>query len=176
MEEEQESTIADGEAEGKPSKRGGKTFLISIVAVILIAVAGGVGSAYFFFPQVAAMISGSEVADDESVAVEEPIEYGEFMKLSGFMVNPAGSDGRRALMVDVGLEGPSPKVLEGVEEREILIRDRILGKLSKLTVAQLSDIGIRDSLKMDLLDEINGVLGEDEMHLSRLYFTAFILQ
>lgn len=122
------------------------------------------------------MITGTEVADDAAEAVEEAIEYGEFMRLSGFMVNPAGSGGRRALVVDVGLEGPNPKVLEGVTQKEVVIRDRILGKLSKLTVSQLSDISIRDSLKTDLLEEINGVLGEEKFHLSRLYFTTFMLQ
>ncbi|MFT5141878.1 MAG: flagellar FliL protein [Rhodothermales bacterium] len=176
MEEEQESTDAVDGAEGKPSKRGGKTFLISIVAVIFIAVGGGAGAAYVFFPQVSRMITGTEVADDAAEAVEEAIEYGEFMRLSGFMVNPAGSGGRRALVVDVGLEGPNPKVLEGVTQKEVVIRDRILGKLSKLTVSQLSDISIRDSLKTDLLEEINGVLGEEKFHLSRLYFTTFMLQ
>lgn len=117
--------------------------------------------------------AAEEVAEAEAA---EPIEYGEFMELKGFMVNPADTNGSKALMVNVGLEGPTTEILEAVTAKEVIIRDRILGKLGKLSRTQLADVTIRDSIKLDLLESINTVLGPDEEErLSRLYFTAFIL-
>ncbi|NNE69659.1 MAG: flagellar basal body-associated FliL family protein [Rhodothermales bacterium] len=146
-----------------------------MIAVVLVAIGGGAAAAYLFFPQVTAMITNTGEAAEE-IAEAEPVEYGEFMELKGFMVNPSDTNGRRALMVDVGLEGPSTKTLEAVVAKEILIRDKILGKLSKLSVAELADVSIRDSIKLDLLDNINALLDpEEEEQLSRLYFTAFII-
>lgn len=117
--------------------------------------------------------AAEEVAEAEAA---EPIEYGEFMELKGFMVNPSDTGGRKALMVNVGLEGPSTEILDAVSAKEVLIRDRILGKLGKLSQSQLADVTIRDSIKLDLLESINSALGSDpEERLSRLYFTAFIL-
>ena len=178
MAEQQQSTGDDAGTEGKPSKGGGKTFLITIIAVVLVAVGAGAAAAYLFFPQVTALLSDTEQTAEELAEAEalEPIEYGEFMELAGFMVNPADTGSRKTLLVNVGVEGPNPEVLESVSAREVIIRDRILGKLGKLTATQLADISIRDSIKLDLLKEINGVLDkEEDQQLSRLYFTAFIL-
>ncbi|MFT4604019.1 MAG: flagellar basal body-associated protein FliL [Rhodothermales bacterium] len=177
MAEQQQSPGEEAGTEGKPSKGGGKTFLITIVAVVLVAVGAGAAAAYLFFPQVTALLSKTEQTAEELAVAEAalPTEYGEFMALKGFMVNPAAG-GRRTLLVDIGLEGPSEEVLEAVSAKEILIRDRILGKLSKLGIEELSDIAVRDSIKIDLLHEINSVLNpEEDQQLSRLYFTAFIL-
>lgn len=149
-----------------------------MIAVVLVAVGGGAAAAYLFFPQVTAMITNTgEAAEDVAEAeAAEPIEYGEFMELKGFMVNPADTNGSKALMVNVGLEGPTTEILEAVTAKEVIIRDRILGKLGKLSRTQLADVTIRDSIKLDLLESINTVLGPDEEErLSRLYFTAFIL-
>lgn len=146
--------------------------------MVLAAVGAGAAAAYVFFPQVTALVTNTgetaEIIAEEEAA--EPIEYGEFMELKGFMINPAGTGGRRALMVNLGMEASSPEILESVTSKEILFRDRVLGKLSKLTVDELSDISIRDSIKTDLLLELNSLLNkEEEEQLSRLYFTAFIL-
>ncbi len=145
---------------------------------MLVAVGTGAAAAYLFFPQVTALLTDTEQTAEElaEAEAEEPIEYGEFMELTGFMVNPSGEGGRRALMVNIGVEGPSADVLDAVSAKEILIRDRVLGKLGKLSVRELSDISIRDSIKLDLLQDINGVLDKDKKkQLSRLYFTAFII-
>ena len=172
---EQQQQPADGNAgpDANPSKRSGKTFLISVVVAVVVAVTGGAAAAYVFFPEVNAMITGTTVSD--ATAPAEPVEYGEFMELAGFMVNPAGTEGRRALMVNVGLEGEDEKALEGITRKEVVVRDRILAKLSKLTVEELSDYSIRDSIKQDMLVEINRIL-DPEAPISRLYFTAYILQ
>lgn len=124
------------------------------------------------------MIDGTEqtaedIAEEEAA---EPVEYGEFTELQGLMVNPAESNGRRALMVSVGLEGQDADALEAVGLREIVIRDRILSILSSLTVDQLTDYALRDSIKTRMLLDINSVLAQDEVALSRLYFTGFIVQ
>jgi flagellar FliL protein len=143
-----------------------------VIAVFVAALGAGAAAAYFFFPEVQAMTQGSNSQTEEVAA--EPVEYGMFLQLDPLVVNPAGERGRRALMVSVGIEGPDEKSLAAVTEKEVVVRDRILGKLGKLTVDELSDITIRDSIKTDLLTELNTVLEGNP--LSRLYFTAFVLQ
>ena len=82
MAEQQQSTGDDAGTEGKPSKGGGKTFLITIIAVVLVAVGAGAAAAYLFFPQVTALLSDTEQTAEELAEAEalEPIEYGEFME------------------------------------------------------------------------------------------------
>jgi flagellar protein FliL len=164
--------LTDPEEGEKSSKRSGKTFLVIIGAVLVAALGIGGASAYFFFPQAYAMMGDSEASDED--APPELIEYGEFMELSGLIVNPAGTGGRRHLMVSVGLEGEDAEVLEAVTSKEVVVRDKILAKLGILTVDQLSDISLRDSIKLDILADVNSML--EDHPLSRLYFTAYVLQ
>ena len=104
----------------------------------------------------------------------DPEEFGVFSEIQGLIINPAGSNGTRYLMVNIGFESDSEKTLEALGEREVVVRDAILRILSERTVESLADIGTRDTLKMEIQSAVNGVLSEGQ--IQRLYFTQYVLQ
>ncbi len=104
----------------------------------------------------------------------DQIEYGVFLELENLVVNPAASEGRRYLMVSLGLEAERQAVLDETESRDVVIRDKIIRTLSARPVEELSDITLREEIKEDLIEEINSVLRRGE--IQRLYFTQYVLQ
>jgi flagellar FliL protein len=102
------------------------------------------------------------------------VQYGEFKELKDIIVNPAGTNGQRYLMVALGLESSSSKALTEVENREVVVRDTILKILSQYTVDELASIEHRNQTKDRLMEAVNGVLGGPQ--IDRLYFTQYVLQ
>jgi flagellar FliL protein len=163
-------------AEEKAAGKGGKTFLIIVVTVVLAALGTGGLMAYVFYPEARAAATSVGLVSAPGTEAEEdaPVEYGEFLEFQGLIINPADSDGRRYLMVNIGLEAKDAKVLEVVGSKEVVIRDRILRLLGQRTVSELASVSLRDTLKEELLIAVNDILGEEEV--ARLYFTQYVLQ
>ncbi|CAM3323137.1 flagellar basal body-associated FliL family protein [Rhodothermus bifroesti] len=159
-------------AEETPTKR---RWLSGLLLAVLTLGPTGVGAwvSYFYYPtllQAAAWFSGTNPDKKE----EKPIQYGQFTELQGFIVNPAGTNGTRYLMVNIGLESNKADVLEEVKEKEVVIRDIVLKLLSQRTVEELADIQLRTPIKEALRDTINSVLRKGK--IDRLYFTQYVLQ
>ena len=156
--------------ETTPKKKS--KLLLILLPVVLLAAGGGL---YLGFTQYARLAAAAAVlADDGGGAEEEPVEFGEFLEVQGLIVNPAGTDGQRYLMVNLGLESSKASVLEELETKEVVVRDRVLRLLSQRSVEELADIGQREPLKDELRGAINRVLENGEV--SRLYFTQYVLQ
>ncbi len=143
-------------AEAPPKKRGR---LLLVLPVLALLAGGGLGYARY-----------QEAAGADADA---PIEYGEFLELPGFIINPADSGGRRYLMVDLGFEAADAKALEALAEHEVVVRDAIVGILSEQSVEELAAVSAREALKDSLRARVNGLLEHD---VDRLYFTQYVLQ
>lgn len=147
-------------------------FLLVMVPLVCTMLAGG---AYLAVSQYPALSQASaKLGFDPSPAPDSLIEYGVFLELENLVVNPDGSDGRRYLMVSIGLEAERQAVLDETESRDIVIRDLIIRSLSNRTADELSDIARREEIKEALVTEINTVLREGA--ITRLYFTEYVLQ
>ncbi len=165
---------AEPVAETPKERRGLPMWLIIIPLLLLPA---GIG----------AWIARSQYEDLSRIATEarmrftsdtEPDagarEYGQFVKLEGLIINPAGSEGKRFLLIDIGMESRSADVLSELENKDIVVRDTILKVLAGETVADLSSLERRTELKAELRDAVNGVLRSGAVDY--LYFTQFVLQ
>jgi flagellar FliL protein len=145
-----------------------------LLAVLTLApAAAGAWVSYFYYPtllQAATWFPGT----NPDTKKDEPIRYGQFTELQGFIVNPAGTGGTRYLMVNIGLESSKAAVLEEIKEKEVVVRDIVLKLLSQRTVEELADISLRPQLKETLRDTINSVLHKGK--IDRLYFTQYVLQ
>lgn len=115
-----------------------------------------------------------EASNDTEPAPNQPIDFGSFHEIENMIVNPAESGGSRYLMVNVGFESDRDAVLIELEEKEVVVRDRVINLLSEFTVPLLADIDHRSALKDTLRQSINEVL--DEGQVTRLYFTQYVLQ
>lgn len=166
--------INDGSA-AKSAKRGPGMFVVLMPAILIPLIVG----AYFAFTQYttlaeAAVAVGLPLDFSAQPEGEKPIVYGKFTTIENLLINPAQSNGNRFLVVSIGVETPSDNVIAELGEKDIVIRDAILRLLSRRTDEELSSIEIREDLKREILEELNGILQKGK--IDRLYFTQFLLQ
>lgn len=159
----------------KDAKGGGFRMWMILIPAILLPAIGGAALAMNQYDTLSRLAAETRVrftSDDEGAT--EKREYGQFLEFGGIIVNPAGSNGKRFLMIDIGLESSSASVLSELERKEIVVRDRMLKVLSSRTVEELASLEGRNLLKDELLDTVNAVL--DGGRVDYLYFTQFVLQ
>ena len=160
----------------KTDKKKGKGMLMLLIPAILIPVLVGGGLAYTKYETLAVL--GMKVGLDfgTKTAEEEPkpVQYGEFMQIDGMIINPADSQGKRYLLVSVGLESHDAAVLEEVKQKEVVVRDVILKVLGDRTVDELANVALRNELKDNIRGAVNDVMRQGEV--DRMYFTQYVLQ
>lgn len=118
---------------------------------------------------------GIAPADSSAAAAAEPTEFGSFLELEGVVINPRGSGGQRYLMAKVGVESPEQATLDRLTVLAPAAQDAVITILGSQSVAELSDVVRRDSLKGAIRDEFNQMLGKDG-EVTRIYFTQYVLQ
>jgi flagellar FliL protein len=172
-----EGALPEGAEEASAGgKKGLVRLLMTVVPLVLLPAAGGAYLAYSQFPMLAeaAASIGIHVGLVEEADEDKPIEYGQFTMLNDVMLNPAGSGGKRFLVVSLGLETKTGDVIAELEQKDIVVRDAVLRLLSGYTAEELSSIELRSRLKDEILAELNRVLQTGE--IDRLYFTQYLLQ
>ncbi len=162
------------EAQGKDSaevtdnKKGSKAKFI-LIPVILLAQAA---IAYF--------LVGSVLTDTPAEPEKKPRKkpqansVGEFFEIKDLVINPAGTLGRRYLVLELGLETHEPQLLVEAESKTIWIRDAVIVLLTAKPSDELLDITRRDALKREILDTVNSKLTTGKFE--KLYFTKYIMQ
>lgn len=173
-----ETTDAVGEqgmTEANEKQTSPGLFIKLILPLFAIASMGlGGWLAYDQYENVDKIVSATEETFSSMWGEPTGVQYGEFKELNDIIVNPAGTNGQRYLMVALGLESSSSEALSEVENREVVVRDTILKILSEYTVDQLASIEHRNETKTRLMEAVNGVLGGPT--IDRLYFTQYVLQ
>lgn len=114
-------------------------------------------------------------ADHDSGEVSEkeaPGGEGRLVRLDNLIVNPAGSQGTRFLMVSVAVEAPNAKVEEALRARDAQIRDVVIALLERKTMDALSQPGARDVLKKEMADTLGRLSGAR----LRVYLPQFVIQ
>jgi len=155
--------------------------MIVLAFVALTAGVGGSFVAHFNYGWLSSHFTsgptapaGNAPAGAAPAQAEAPMEYGSFYEVENMIVNPAESQGSRYLMVNVGFESDADEVLTELEDKEVVVRDRVIKLLGEFTVPQLSDIDRRTFLKDTLRTSVNQVLQKGAVQ--RLYFTQYVLQ
>lgn len=90
-----------------------------------------------------------------------------------FTLNLRGSGGGRVLRMDVQIEGSAADA-ESITVRIPQIRDTILVATSDYSWSELEGTDGKTRLRDELLARVNGVV--TPTHISRLYFTQFVVQ
>ena len=178
---EEEAGEEGGEAAGEEEKKGLPIKLILIVVGVL-ALAGGGYFAYTNFFQEEAVESaekdkngeeGGEGAGGEN-AEELPPGVGVMFTMDPFVVNLAGSNGKRFLKVTASLELSSPEVNPEFEENLQKITDSILVLLSSKSFEDVYSVQGKFKLKDEITTRVNRFLVVG--HVKDAYFTEFIVQ
>ena len=148
---------ADGDPEDGPEEKGKGPLIVMLLGLLI-----GVGAGVFV---VGPMLAGSPEATEADEQEEHDAEDGEFHShvVEGLIVNPAGTGGTRLLLISVAIEVDSETTVEEAADRGPEIRDVLLSALSTKTIAELTDPGAREALRVELLEAIRGLAFEGEL-------------
>jgi flagellar FliL protein len=181
----EEEAEEGGEAAAEEEKKGLPIKLILIVVGVL-ALAGGGYFAYTNFFQEKTVeepaegdTKGEEGGEDGKDADGEnkeelPPDVGVMFTMDPFVVNLAGSKGKRFLKVTTTLELSSPEVNPEFEENLQKITDSILVLLSSKSFEDVYSVQGKFKLKDEITTRVNRFLVVG--HVKDAYFTEFIVQ
>lgn len=186
------------EAEGaKPARKAPKGAVL--IGVLVGGLAVGVGAGLFALGPMVAKSSGYVVTADTTHAEGEEGGEGEHGAAAGgehggkegeaagasnlhlidnLVLNPAGSGGTRFLMVAAAIEFKEAALVDAFKARDAEVRDIVLRVMGAKTVDQLSDMGMRDSLRKELGDSLSGLVpkAQRKQAIRRVYFPQFVIQ
>lgn len=102
----------------------------------------------------------------------QPDEIGKVIPLETFVVNLAGSKGRKVLKVNMELEVKGTEIVQEIDNRKAQIRDFIIIILSSKSYEEVSAKEGIDALKNEIKDNINSFLSKGK--IINVYFTELI--
>lgn len=175
-----EEKAAAVEAAPAPAPSSGqKPILFIALAIVNMAVVGAVGFMMWkgrqmdaAKPTVDHVINGELETRDKEKAEEEKSFVGKVIPLETFIVNLAGSKGRKVAKVNMELEIQGESVGEEIEKRKAQIRDIIIITLSSKTYEEVSSREGKDHLRSEVKDTINNFLTKGK--IKNVFFTEFI--
>lgn len=181
-----DTTAVGGGAE--PSKKKPIIIIVAILAVLALAGGGYFGYKTFMAKKAAEEAPAGEAAKEKGEheagkegakgkeaggKIEEPAA-GIMYPLEPFIVNLAGSEGKRFLKVSITLELSSPGLRTEVVENLQKVTDSILILLSSKNFEDVYSIQGKFKLKDEITTRVNRflLLG----HVKDAYFTEFVIQ
>lgn len=172
MGSEEPGAVAEG---GDASKKGGMGMIIIIALVVLVLLGGGIGAYFMFF-------SASPEEEAEPKTQEEQVEEtiqqsgmpGTMFPIESFIVNLAGSEGKRFLKVTIDLELNKEEAAEEVKTRLPQVKDSILVLLSSKTFEEVYTVQGKFKLRDEIISRTNSFLKTGKV--KNIYFTEFVIQ
>ncbi len=149
-------------------------FLIGLVVINMAAVLG-VGFMLLKNSQrptttLEQVIEGAPKDDKADLLKTEDV--GKVIPLETFIVNLAGSKGRKVLKVNMELEVKGADVIQEIDNRKAQIRDFIIIILSSKTYDEVSTKEGKDLLRNEIKDQVNSFLSKGK--IINVYFTELI--
>ncbi|MBX2987607.1 MAG: flagellar basal body-associated FliL family protein [Bdellovibrionaceae bacterium] len=174
----EEKAVAQEAAPAAAPSSGQKPILFIALAVINMIVVGAVGWMLYKGRQKEAekptldQVVQGEADTVHKEASEEKAFVGKVIPLESFIVNLAGSKGRKIARVNMELELQGDQVAEEIEKRKAQIRDIIIITLSSKTYEEVSSREGKDNLRGEIKDTINNFLTKGK--IKNVFFTEFI--
>jgi flagellar protein FliL len=158
-------------AEAPAAKKKPMGMIIGII-VGLLALGGGGYYTYMTYFQEKPV---EEVPVEGAVKeVEEGVNFGVMFPIDPFIVNLAGSEGKRFLKVTISLELSTPEVHMELKENIQKVTDSILVLLSSKSFEDVYSVRGKFKLKDEVTTRVNRFLVVG--HVKDAYFTEFIIQ
>jgi len=140
--------------------------------VLLLAVAGILAGGAAGFLGVGPVLAKRRAAAP-AVKHEEPAAA-VLHAVDNLVLNPAGSNGTRFLMVTATFEVKDGGAEQVMKDHEAEVRDRILALLGKKTIDEVSDINQREKIKQEVLDAVAPLLPKGAIR--KVFFPQFVIQ
>jgi flagellar FliL protein len=143
------------------------------------AMVAGIGASLLVAPRIIARQAPAVSGDSAEAVGAEGEGKGEeadrrVFALENIIVNPAGSQGTRFLMVSIGIEAGSSEMERKLKDHELELRDLVISILESQTLAMLAAPGARDSLKRRIAESIAPVMGPKVK--AKIYLPQFVIQ
>jgi flagellar FliL protein len=176
-----EEKAAAAEPAAAPAGGGKNSIVLIALAVINMLVVGGVGFMLYqgrkkdaAEPKIEQVIKGEKEAQEHEKegGGEEKKFVGQVIPLEKFIVNLAGSKGRKVASVSMELEVKGTAVQEEIDKRKAQLRDIIIIILSSKTYEEVSTREGKDNIRNEIKDTINSFLVKGK--ISNVFFTEFI--
>lgn len=174
---EEEEILEDLEAAEAKGKKNPMVMIIGIIVGLLVLGGGGYYAYITFFqekPVEEVPAEGEEGEEGAAEKVEEDVNLGVMFPLDPFIVNLAGSEGKRFLKVTVSLELSTPEVHADLKENIQKVTDSILVLLSSKSFEDVYSVQGKFKLKDEVTTRVNRFLVVG--HVKDAYFTEFIIQ
>lgn len=172
MAEEQEELLDEVEIDDESAPKKKSPVKMIVILLVILGLLGG-GGYFAYMKYIQPGQSPEAVGAGETVEEVSP-NLGIMFSLDPFIVNLAGSQGKRFLKVTVSLELSAPEVHAEVKENIQKIMDSILVLLSSKNFEDVYSVQGKFKLKDEITARVNRflVLG----HIKEAYFTEFIIQ
>ena len=150
--------------------------IIGIIVGLLVLGGGGYYAYINFFQEKPAEekpAEGEEGKKEEAPA-EEDLDLGVMFPMDPFIVNLAGSEGKRFLKVTIFLEMSTPEVNVEIKGKIQKVTDSILVLLSSKAFEDVYTVQGKFKLKDEITTRVNRFLVVG--HIKDAYFTEFVIQ
>jgi len=125
-------------------------------------------------------LSGRNGDHAGGAGVQKPLaKPGPIYSFEPFIVNVAGTDGKRYLKVTISAECVNRKASGDIATAEYRVRDAILQVLSAQGLEDLSDVSKRDMIRRQVADAIERAVapgGKGPARVKGVYFLEFVIQ
>lgn len=179
MADDKAAAPAGGDGGKAPEKAQKPTMLIAVLVINMLVMAG-MGVMFWMGkkkeaaqPGLDAVARGELEAQKADAKEEEDLSaQKKLVKLEPFVVNMAGSRGRRLARVTMELDVENQNVETEIVQRQAQIRDIIIIILSSKTFDSVSSKEGKESLREEIRETVSGFLKNGK--IVRVYFTEFI--
>jgi flagellar FliL protein len=173
-----DKAAAAGPEAGASGASKKQSLILMVLAVVNMVVIFGVGFMIYqgrkkdaAEPKIEHVIKG-EAETQEKEKKEEKEVVGKVIPLDTFLVNFAGSKGRRVAKVNMEMAVEGEGVVSEIDQRKAQVRDIIIILLSGKTYDQVANREGKDKLKEQIRDTVNAFLTKGK--IKEVYFTEFI--
>jgi flagellar FliL protein len=171
---EEDGTLEDLEAVEAGGKKKSMGMIIGIIVGLLVLGGGGYYAYITFLQEKPAEEVPVEVEKGAAEEIGEDVNLGVMFPLAPFILNLAGSEGKRFLKVTISLELSTPEVHAELKENIQKVTDSILVLLSSKSFEDVYSVQGKFKLKDEVTTRVNRFLVVG--HVKDAYFTEFIIQ
>ncbi len=175
-----DDTATTNEAE---NKKGPMPMLLSLAAGVVVSVAIGACIGLFLLgpklaPSKASAQSHQAAVEEDSATEEQKTETSKVplpvYVLENLVLNPAGSNGTRFLLLSVAIAVKDEAGVALLKARDAEIRDNLLSLFGSKSIDQVWEASARDGLRQDVLTTLAPLFPAGVIRT--VYFPQFVIQ
>lgn len=118
--------------------------------------------------------SHSEVNQTDSSGDEKEVPEEYLFVIKDLIINPAGTNGQRYLLITIGFNVSSETARREMEKKELAVRDVLNSILTSKTMEDLIDVSKRELLRHEVFTRCKELIKSGK--LQSVYFSKYIIQ